>query len=422
MTYSYEIDKLQYLQIGQEGNNLERYIEIDLSSWVEEYPDVALSPFVLFKAPDADIASAATSTWNSETNILTWEVTAAVTAVAGQGYTEIRVLDTDAALESAEQYSGLVKKSKVIPTYIGQSISGIIGGTRPSPYEDFLNQVLAIKTQMNNVFQEAVTEYAISDSGSAAPGSGWSTTIPTVSDMKGKFLWTRVTFNWGTGESSRIHIVNFVPDDTEGDVRTVNGFGGTVVLDAGDIAVDKQAEVAETIAAALARIDASAKILPLVNSASAVSGAPDATDFLLVGKSDGTGVTRKRLSDVLSAASIKEASGGYVIKMMDVTLTRYSYYARTFATTSSGVNVRVRRGHYQGIASLTQNDIPLTVLVGEFATPYYTQLGTMESSWQPGLGGYNIVVPYEQSYAINADEAQVPSDSLTLKLVYLAAT
>lgn len=422
MTYSYEIDKLQYLQIGQEGNNLERYIEIDLSSWVEEYPDVALSPFVLFKAPDADIASAATSTWNSETNILTWEVTAAVTAVAGQGYTEIRVLDTDAALESAEQYSGLVKKSKVIPTYIGQSISGIIGGTRPSPYEDFLNQVLAIKTQMNNVFQEAVTEYAISDSGSAAPGSGWSTTIPTVSDMKGKFLWTRVTFNWGTGESSRIHIVNFVPDDTEGDVRTVNGFGGTVVLDAGDITVDKEDAAAETIAAAINRIGQAVEDINLVRmfySPAVSTDAPGGTDQLLVGTSSfPLQLTRRAFSDVLSAASIFNVTGGRVVKTTQVTLGKLPYEFNKAVATSDNASIRIRRGTYSGEINFNIADIPIAVVsISGNAWTHYELPEFDRVAGSPTR--LTVRVPFTQMYVSGG---VTPAETITAQIAYLAAT
>ena len=124
------IDKVYSLNIGVQGENIARAIELDMTEWVEAYPDASFH--VLFKPYNESEAVPMVSTL--ENNILTWIPTLSATAVSGVGYTEIRALDPD---------TGLIRKSRIIPTSVEYSLSGVEQDP-PEPYEDWVNSVLAI--------------------------------------------------------------------------------------------------------------------------------------------------------------------------------------------------------------------------------------------------------------------------------------
>lgn len=135
----YLIEKLQYLMIGTQGENDAVEIKIDMTSWVEElrerYPNLTFH--VLFKPYNSSTYFPVVSTYDADTHILTWTVTLSSTLTEGVGYTEIRALDVPT--------TGLVKKSRIIPTTVESSVSGVEGGTVPAPYEDWENLVLSYK-------------------------------------------------------------------------------------------------------------------------------------------------------------------------------------------------------------------------------------------------------------------------------------
>lgn len=58
-----------------------------------------------------------------------------------------------------------------------------------------------------------VVEYAIGTSGTVAPTSGWSTTIPAV--PKGQYQWTRVTTTYSDGAPTVSYSVAYIPKDGE---------------------------------------------------------------------------------------------------------------------------------------------------------------------------------------------------------------
>lgn len=55
------------------------------------------------------------------------------------------------------------------------------------------------------------TEWAVSTSSTTQPPTGWSTTIPTLE--KGKYLWTRTTWEYTDGTTSVGYTVNYIPVD-----------------------------------------------------------------------------------------------------------------------------------------------------------------------------------------------------------------
>lgn len=81
--------------------------------------------------------------------------------------------------------------------------------------------------------QVSVTaEYQVSDSGTSVPTGTWSQTIPTL--VKGKYLWTRNTFNDGTVAYS----VSYNGVDGSGAVYSVNGEVGNVEINTNKIGAE----------------------------------------------------------------------------------------------------------------------------------------------------------------------------------------
>ena len=140
-----KIENLQYLQIGVQGENAANYIEFDMSSWVEQFPGAAFH--LLFKPYNSlDIFPMVTE-YNAETHIMTWTPTLPATATPGVGYAEIRAMYDE---------GGMLKKSRIIPTTVENSVSGVDGGTVPLPYQDWVNLTLSYKTGAETARDEAV--------------------------------------------------------------------------------------------------------------------------------------------------------------------------------------------------------------------------------------------------------------------------
>lgn len=76
-----------------------------------------------------------------------------------------------------------------------------------------------------------VVEYAIGTSGTVAPTSGWSTTIPAV--PKGQYQWTRVTTTYSDGTPTVSYSVAYIPKDGEDGADGANGadYSVNLVLD-----------------------------------------------------------------------------------------------------------------------------------------------------------------------------------------------
>lgn len=104
----------------------------------------------------------------------------------------------------------------------------------PNPSEDFANAYPLYMGQYSDYTQEpstnpsqytwmrttgqngasvksTKTEWAINTSSVNEPTSGWSTTIPTLE--KGKYLWTRTTWEYTDGTTSVAYTVNYIPVD-----------------------------------------------------------------------------------------------------------------------------------------------------------------------------------------------------------------
>lgn len=245
-TVRYEIDKLQYLVIGQQGENNATTIEIDMDSWVQDLKGRGYDNpcfHLLFMPYNQTVPLTTNTTYDPDTKILSWVVTDSDTAFAGQGYTEIRGLN--------HPDNGLLKKSQVIPTTVNTSVTGVEGGTPPAPYDDWVNNILELITQLNNALNGATVEYAISENYSSVPVTGWQSMMPDLVSNKGKYLWTRTTISWSTGGVTQLHNVSYIATDASGAVQKVNGYEGNVVLDGADIKMNRSITGSPTLKASI---------------------------------------------------------------------------------------------------------------------------------------------------------------------------
>lgn len=259
-TYQYEIEKLHYLDLGQEGETEATVIEIDMKSWVDELAALGFDNpcfHILFKPYNANVPLEGSYVWTAATGILSWTITTAITAVAGKGYTEIRAMN--------HPDNGLLKKSRVIPTSVNASVSGVEGGIPPAPYDSWLNQILALEDDLNNALSGAVRKYVLSQTNYSTPpddSAAWSETMPDLAAHKGWYLWTKTTISWSTGSQTDLFNISYIASDADGAIASVNGYtSNIVVLDGGDIKMDRSNQNSLTLRAAIeAKLD-TAKIV-----------------------------------------------------------------------------------------------------------------------------------------------------------------
>ena len=77
-----QINTLDKLHLGIKGENKATTIRIDMSAWAEEYPDAVFS--VVFQPHDSTLVYPMVTNYDSETKVLSWVITSAVTAEAGE--------------------------------------------------------------------------------------------------------------------------------------------------------------------------------------------------------------------------------------------------------------------------------------------------------------------------------------------------
>lgn len=138
-----KVDNLYYLQIGVQGENMANEVKMDVSEWVEKYPNGHL--YILFKRYNDQYGYPVATTY--EDGILTWTPSVADTSVPGVGYAEVRLMDAE---------NDIVKKSRILPTVVENSVTGNEGGEVPSPFQEWTNQVLAAAELVTDSLEEAV--------------------------------------------------------------------------------------------------------------------------------------------------------------------------------------------------------------------------------------------------------------------------
>lgn len=122
----YDIKRLPLIYLGRQGENLARTVEIDVGAMLDAYPGASIG-LVFQRAGETELYIGATTLGGT---VLSWPISAAVTANAGRGKIEVRAMLGD-----------VLAKSVTASTQVDASLSGG-GSTPPDPEEDWIDDVL----------------------------------------------------------------------------------------------------------------------------------------------------------------------------------------------------------------------------------------------------------------------------------------
>jgi len=215
-----KIEKLQYLQIGVQGDNEAMVVPIDMTSWVEDlrkrYSQIGFH--MLFKPYNGTVAIPVVSEFDSSTNILTWTVTLDATTAEGIGFTEVRALNIP---ENPSNTSGvsLIKKSRIVPTLVDRSVTGVEGGAIPASQSDWTNLVLSYRDAAETYKNAANQNRANADYAKAQSMIAGKSSQATYVNANGTTQTLTVTNkNWTKADGTTLTI----PDNSIGHATAAN--------------------------------------------------------------------------------------------------------------------------------------------------------------------------------------------------------
>lgn len=153
----YDIKRLPLIYLGRQGENLARTVEIDVGAMLEAYPGASIG-LVFQRAGETELYIGATTL---DGTVLSWPISAAVTANAGRGKIEVRAMLGD-----------VLAKSVTAPTQVDVSLSGA-GSTPPDPEKDWIDDVLQAASEAKQSAASAAdsaqkAEQAVEDAKDAA--------------------------------------------------------------------------------------------------------------------------------------------------------------------------------------------------------------------------------------------------------------
>lgn len=153
----YDIKCLPLIYLGRQGENLARTVEIDVGAMLEALPGASIG-LVFQRAGETELYIGATTLGGT---VLSWPISAAVTANAGRGKIEVRAMLGD-----------VLAKSVTAPTQVDVSLSGA-GSTPPDPEEDWIDDVLQAASEAKQSAASAAdsaqqAEQAVEDAKDAA--------------------------------------------------------------------------------------------------------------------------------------------------------------------------------------------------------------------------------------------------------------
>lgn len=122
----FEISKLPTLDLGYQGENKVRTIDIDVSAWLEEYPGAKV--VLMVKRPDEDVYYPA---GKQEGNVLLWVIDRADRLYAGRGKAQVILKGEDDV-----ELRARVVKTKISPSLSGTEVEA------PPPYATWVGDVL----------------------------------------------------------------------------------------------------------------------------------------------------------------------------------------------------------------------------------------------------------------------------------------
>ena len=127
----FEIGKLPSLDLGYQGENKVRTIDIDMTAWLEEYPGSKVA--LMVKRPDEDVYYPA---GKMEGNVLLWVIDRADRKYAGRGEAQVILKGAD----------DIELRTRVVKTKISPSLSGT-EVEAPPPYATWVGDVLDAAAQ-----------------------------------------------------------------------------------------------------------------------------------------------------------------------------------------------------------------------------------------------------------------------------------
>lgn len=127
----FEIGKLPSLDLGYQGENKVRTIDIDMTAWLEEYPGSKVA--LMVKRPDEDTYYPA---GKMEGNVLLWVIDRADRQYAGRGEAQVILKGAD----------DIELRTRVVKTKISTSLSGT-EVEAPPPYATWVGDVLDAAAQ-----------------------------------------------------------------------------------------------------------------------------------------------------------------------------------------------------------------------------------------------------------------------------------
>lgn len=135
----YNVERSGYILLGRCGESHARTVEIDVSSYLEEWPDGAVT--LLHRRHGEETIYPVAS--ELQGGHLIWAPSSADTAYVGDGEAEVRVT-----------VGGTVVKSKILPTVVEKSLTGQEADT-PEASKDWVDKVLEKVGDMTEVKAEA---------------------------------------------------------------------------------------------------------------------------------------------------------------------------------------------------------------------------------------------------------------------------
>ena len=125
------INDVTQIWLGIQGENQARNIEIDVSDWVEDFPDAGFS--VWMTAPGGTVPQATGASYVTAEQKIVWSPSSTDTYVAGEGEAEIRLSE-----------GNVIKKTKKIRVGISGSVTG--GGSALGPdWQAYINEADRIR-------------------------------------------------------------------------------------------------------------------------------------------------------------------------------------------------------------------------------------------------------------------------------------
>lgn len=169
-----EIGRLTRLDLGYEGENRARVIEIDVSEWLDKWPGAHIGILVQRPGEEEYYPAAAVP----DGDLVRWTVTRTDTEIPGQGLVQVKLLtDDDEEL-----------RSKVVRTDIRESLPGTMMDVPEAPAEEIVNETIRAASRAQAAADvaseqaEAAEEHALAAAKSAEAAEAAATEAAAAAD------------------------------------------------------------------------------------------------------------------------------------------------------------------------------------------------------------------------------------------------